>query len=210
MNYFIPLEAEGVYHIFNHANGWDDFYCDANNCAYFLKKLRFHLWPVIDIYAYNLLPNHFHLIVRVKSETEIIVGSRQWCRFLRIPFKKLSPNQQFSNFFNGYTKAMNKVYRRQGSLFKKNYKRVLIEDDDHLRHAIAYVHTNAEKHNLIQDFRNWEFSSYPKIICDKPTYLLRGEVISLYGGFNNFKIYHKNFLYNRNVATFKYDNFTGW
>jgi len=210
MNYFLPLEANGVYHIFNHANGWDDFYYDKGNCDYFLKKLRYHLWPVIEIYAYNLLPNHFHLIIRVKSEAEIIVGSRRWCRFRKIPYKQLNPSQQFSNFFNGYAKAMNKVYERQGSLFKKQFRRVLIEDDDHLRHAIAYVHTNAEKHCLIQDFRNWEFGSYPKIISDKPTYLLKDEVISLYGGIKNFKIYHKKFLYSRNVATFKYDNFTGW
>lgn len=164
---------------------------------------------VIEIYAYNLLPNHFHLIIRVKSEAEIRAGSKKWCRFRRIPYKLLSPNQQFSNFFNGYTKAMNKVYNRKGSLFKKNYRRVRIEDEDHLRYAIAYVHTNAEKHNIVNDFRNWEFGSYTKIISDKPTYLLKSEVIDLYGGIKNYKIYHKNFLYERNVAAFKYDNFSG-
>ncbi|MEI2673228.1 MAG: hypothetical protein V9F05_04210 [Chitinophagaceae bacterium] len=47
-------------------------------------------------------------------------------------------------------------------------------------HAIAYVHTNAEKHNLIDDFRNWEFSSYHKILSDKPTYLLKEKVLALY------------------------------
>lgn len=210
MNYYLPLKTNSYYHIFNHANGWDDFYYDEQNCAYFLKKLRFHLWPVIDIYAYNLLPNHFHLIVKIKPDVVIQAASRTWCRWRRVPFRVLQPNQQFSNFFNGYTKAMNKVYERRGSLFNKQFKRVLIENDDHLRYVIAYVHTNAEKHNLIDDFRNWEFGSYPKIISDKPTYLLKNEVINLYGGFKNFEIYHKNFLYTRNVADFKYDNFTGW
>lgn len=209
MNYFLPLEANGVYHIFNHANGWDDFYYDAQNCDYFLKKLHFHLWPVLNVCAYNLLLNHFHLVVRIKSESEIIRCSKLWCRHQRVPFRPLKPAQQFSNFFNGYTKAMNKVYERKGSLFQRQFKRILIESDDYLRYVIAYVHTNPQKHNIVDDFRKWEFSSYHKLLSDKPTYLLKEKVLALYNGEQNYINYHENFLYERNVASSKYDNFTG-
>ena len=85
----------------------------------------------------------------------------------------------------------------------------MIDSDDYLQYVIAYVHTNAQKHNMVDDFRNWEFSSYHKILSDKPTYLLKEKVLALYNGEKNYINYHENFLYARNVASSKYDNFAG-
>ena len=79
----------------------------------------------------------------------------------------------------------------------KRFRKVKIEDEEHLKYAIAYVHTNAEKHGLLNNFRDWEHSSYKKIISVKPTYLLKEEVLKLYGGVEKFEMYHHEFLTNR-------------
>lgn len=197
MNYHIPLETEGVYHVFNHGNGRENVFYDDINYDYFINRLRFHTWPTCDILAYNLLPNHFHLVIKVRTDFSIERGSERWCNYRKEPYRKLNPNQQFSNFFNCYTKSINKNLERRGSLFVKRFRKVKIEDEEHLKYAIAYVHTNAEKHGLINNFRDWEHSSYKKIISVKPTYLLKEEVLKLYGGVEKFEMYHHEFLTNR-------------
>jgi len=41
------------------------------NYEYFLKKYDDYLSPVLDTYAYNLLGNHFHMLVRVKDTQDL-------------------------------------------------------------------------------------------------------------------------------------------
>ena len=47
--------------------------------------------------------------------------------------------------------------------------------------AIIYIHSNAAKHNLVKDFAHHAWSSWHSIITDKPTSLLREEVIKWFG-----------------------------
>ena len=58
--------------------------------------------------------------------------------------------QQFSNFFNGYSKAINERYQRYGSLFASIFRRLEVSSDDYARRLIRYIHTNPvhqRKHN---------------------------------------------------------------
>jgi hypothetical protein len=45
---------------------------NEENYVYFLKKMGTYLTDFMDIYAYCLLPNHFHLMARMKSEKRIL------------------------------------------------------------------------------------------------------------------------------------------
>ena len=58
------------------------------------------------------MKNHFHLLVRIKTDDEQPLDPPK------------NPTQQFSNFFNSYTKAVNKAYGRTGSLFQKRFGRI--------------------------------------------------------------------------------------
>ena len=54
------------YHVYNRANGDDQlFYTDANY-LYFLEKLNSYISAFVEIYTYCLIPNHFHLMLKVK------------------------------------------------------------------------------------------------------------------------------------------------
>jgi REP element-mobilizing transposase RayT len=66
-----PLIPETFYHVYNHANGKENLFVNHGNYVYFLKKYSEHLYPYIETYAYCLLPNHFHLLIRVRSEEAI-------------------------------------------------------------------------------------------------------------------------------------------
>ena len=123
-----PLLYDTYYHIYNRGVNREDIFVEERNYELFLRLYEKHLAPVIDLYAYCLLKNHFHLCLRVKGEDEIR-------KTLRVsasnatqashantsnpapgrPRKPLgSPpryvSDRFSNFFNAYAKTMNKTY----------------------------------------------------------------------------------------------------
>lgn len=61
------FEPERVYHIYTHANGSENLYREEGNYRYFLKKYVEHIYPVVETYAYCLIPNHLHRVVRVRK-----------------------------------------------------------------------------------------------------------------------------------------------
>jgi REP element-mobilizing transposase RayT len=62
------MESGQTYHIFNHANGSENIFREEENYRFFLSKYSQYLGEVVDTHAFCLLPNHFHLLVTVKSE----------------------------------------------------------------------------------------------------------------------------------------------
>ena len=62
---FVP---NGIYHIYNHANGWENIFKVEENYRYFLQKMGDYAPKVVDVLAYCLLPNHFHFLVQVKKK----------------------------------------------------------------------------------------------------------------------------------------------
>lgn len=68
--------------------------------------------------------------------------------------------QQFSNLFNGYTKAINKRYQRYGSLFAPRFRRKVVDSATYRMQLLAYVHCNAVLHGFETFPQGWEYSSY--------------------------------------------------
>jgi hypothetical protein len=70
------------------------------------------------------------------------------------------PSQHFSNLFNAYAKAINKAYQRTGSLFEKRFGRIEVTSDAYFCSLVFYIHFNPQKHQFVNDFRQWSCSSY--------------------------------------------------
>src|ERR1041384_6465905 len=66
-----PLLYDTRYHIYNRGVNREDIFVEERNYDLFLRLFKKHLIPVVDLYAYCLLKNHFHILVGVKSEGEI-------------------------------------------------------------------------------------------------------------------------------------------
>lgn len=191
-----PLLPESYYHIWTHANGDDNLFRCDDNYRYFLRKYIHHLHPVVETYAYCLMPNHLHLMVRVREERQIL-------EFLRI--KKSTPtlqefetlgglgkviSQQFSNLFNGYTQAFNKMYNRKGSLFIPNFNRKLIDSDQYFVQLIAYIHNNPVHHGFTQTPNEWTYSSWHAYLSNKVTRIKKEKRKQWFGDLENFKVAH--------------------
>ena len=95
-------------------------------------------------------------------------------------------SQSFSNLFNSYSKSINKKYGRSGSLFKDRFSRIKLDNEEYLKNLILYIHLNPIHHQFVDDFRVYKHSSYNSILSNKPTDLLREDVINLFEERKNF------------------------
>ncbi len=67
-----PLFEAGItYHVFNRANNYENLFIEEKNYSYFIKLMSKYLLPIADIYAYCLMPNHFHFVLKIKSVDEL-------------------------------------------------------------------------------------------------------------------------------------------
>jgi len=135
---------------------------EAINIKDFLSRGRslgelFHVerkGTLIDIGIYCLMPNHFHLLIREKSENGI-------------PFFMERLGTAYAMYFN-------KKNERSGNLFQGRFKAELVDSDEYLKYLFAYIHLNPVKiiepewkERGIRDFdktreflNNYQWSSY--------------------------------------------------
>ena len=173
-----PLENGKYYHIYNRGINSDILFKENGNYEHFLKLYDLHIEPMAETYAWCLMRNHFHFLIRIKDLEEIKTEN------------KILPSQSFSNLFNAYTKAFNKKYNRHGALFERPFRRKSIENENYFQNLIAYIHNNPVHHNICERPMNYPWSSYITCISDKPTKLKRKEVIEIFNDIENFKYVH--------------------
>lgn len=193
-----PLLYDTYYHIYNRGTNGENVFVEERNYAHFLKLYQKHIEPICDLFAYCMLRNHFHMMVRVKSKEDIqqSAGASETPGVSKEE-EPLGPDyasRQFSNFFNAYAKAVNKAYGRTGSLFQHPFGRVPITSERQFWNVIAYIHQNPQKHKFVDDFRDWRYSSYGVILADEPTSLQRDYVLDWFGGPRRYMDLHKDWV----------------
>ncbi|MFZ1081030.1 MAG: hypothetical protein WAO19_03805 [Candidatus Kryptoniota bacterium] len=188
-----PLLSGLYYHIYNRGNNRENLFLENRNYHYFLSLYAKHIGGIADTYAYCLLRNHFHLLVRIKTEEEFKLTSQvfETCEVSNGTKKnKFDPSQNFSNLFNAYAKAINKGYGRTGSLFEERFGRIPVTSDSYFTTLIFYIHYNPQKHGFVGDFRDWQWSSYHALVGNSQTKLKRDEVLDLFSGIKAFEEFH--------------------
>ncbi len=199
---FNPFLPSKTYHIYNHANGDDNIFREEDNYRFFLDKYVKYINPVADTFAYCLMKNHFHLMVRIKNveyfrdyqpfnKTSKVFENLGGLKEEENAISKLV-SKSFSNLFNSYTKACNKKYDRIGSLFAPNVKRIQITDDNYFTRLILYIHTNPIHHGFVKHVEDWAHSSYLDIRQEYDSIVKINEIINWFGGKEEFFEAHKN------------------
>lgn len=189
------------YHIYNRGNNRENLFLEKRNYPYFLSLYTKHIEPIADTYAYCLMRNHFHLSVRIKTEEEFRQTSRVLeTREVSNSNKKFNPSQNFANLFNAYTKAINKGYGRTGSLFEERFGRIPVTSDSYFTTLIFYIHYNPQKHGFVDDFRDWEWSSYHALVGTGQTKLKRSVVLNMFDGIKGFEEFHQGRVDEKKLA----------
>ena len=176
------------YHIYNHANGFENLFRSDENYRYFLRRYEHFITPVADTFVYCLMPNHIHFLVRIKTEAEIESTFGKFETFQKLEARV---SKQFANLFSSYTQAYNKMYSRRGSLFIPNFKRKQITDDHYFTKLIYYIHANPVHHGFAKEIADWTWSSFHDILLETPSLVKREEIIQWFGNQEEFLKFHQ-------------------
>ncbi|HEX9879675.1 MAG TPA: transposase [Candidatus Binatia bacterium] len=82
------------------------------------------------VYAWALLPNHFHLLVRT--------AQRPLAKSMR-------------SLLTGYAGSFNRRYRRSGHLFQNRYKSIVCEEEPYFLELVRYIHLNPLRVGVVRD-----------------------------------------------------------
>ena len=136
----LPFQPGHYYHLYNRGNDRNLIFFERENYLHFLRLIRRYLIDqALDVVAYCLMPNHYHLLVQCK--TSALSGAMM----------RLSV---------AYTKAMNRRYNRVGVVFQGQFQAIAVDSDEYLYHLTRYIHLNPVKAGLVAQPQDWEFSSY--------------------------------------------------
>jgi putative transposase len=126
------LDAPGALHhvmargiegcrIFREAADYDDFLDRVTTLA---------IAGAWVVYAWALLPNHFHILVRT--------GTRPLARSMR-------------SLLTGYAVALNRRHKRRGHLFQNRYKSIVVEEEPYFLELVRYLHLNPLRAGIVKD-----------------------------------------------------------
>lgn len=191
-DFHIPLFPNGLYHVLNRGNGDERLFRTEENYRFFLQKYRQHISPIATTLAWCLLPNHYHFLVRI-NRAEVLQKGHFERKRKEIASEQLPGfiMQQFSNWQNSYAKALNKVYRRKGSLFMDYMRRVQVDKDLQLGNTVFYIHKNPVHHGFAKQIGSWPYSSYKEYLCGRFSVIDSKEVMEWFGAVENFIAFHR-------------------
>ncbi len=133
-------QEDTFYHVLNRGNERRAIFRDEHDYEDFLDRLgrcseRFSL----DIYAYVLMGNHYHLLV--KTQEANLSAAMQWLQV-------------------AYGSWHNRRHRRSGHLFQGRFKSFLIQETEYLQRLLLYIHRNPLRARLAERLEDYRWSSY--------------------------------------------------
>lgn len=190
--YFMPINTiyqapfiEGnLYHLYNRSHKGLKLFNDTEDYLRFISQIENHIAPYTDIFAFSLLPNHFHLFFRQNH----------------IPLPLYTKNissiddfmtESFRKVFIRHTKKINLKYDRYGGLFCTPFKDIHVQSTDYAINLLHYIHWNHVHHEMGETLIDYPFSSYSHYLHNHPTFIKKSEVLEWYGGLENFKTQHE-------------------
>ena len=169
-----PFVPGGYYHVYNRGAARSRIFASEENYRYLLRWLFYYAREFdVQLVAYCLMPNHYHVLVREKKGNTIPLV--------------------FQRLFNRYTKAFNKRTNRSGTLFQGPYRAIHVDRTEYLAHVIRYIHLNPVLAGLVRRPEDWQFSDYRRWVSEKPG--SRPELVrQLFGGAKSYAEFVLEFL----------------
>ena len=149
------------FHLYNRAVDGTLLFIEKDDSRYFIDKMI----PKIkeysaSVFAYCLMPNHFHFLIKQNSDKAIF--------------------QIFNDVNNSYVKHFNFNYKRRGRLYQGNLNHKQVKDDKYLIALCQYIHFNPVKAKLVNKIEDWEFSNYSEWIRKRNRGLFDDELLKKY------------------------------
>lgn len=172
----IPLRSGRYYHVYNRGNNKEKLFYSNEDYDIFMRKYHQYLDAYIDTYVYCLLPNHFHLLIKVHDDQND---------------SELTVSNQFRKLFISYAKRVNIQKGRSGCLLTRNYRRVEINTEVYLRNLTLYIHNNPVKHGIVSHLIQYPYSTFNDFFLKKSSGIEKTDVLEWFGGWDNFLEQHR-------------------
>mgnify|MGYP000173509723 CR=1 FL=1 len=132
------LDAPGVlHHVMGRGIEKRKIFLDDQDRVDFIKRLGELVQEgSMDIYAWAILPNHFHILCKTKKQP------------LSASMRKL---------LTGYAVHFNRRHRRHGHLFQNRYKSIVCQEDTYLAELVRYIHLNLLRAGVVKDLRELNY-----------------------------------------------------
>jgi len=154
------FQEDYVYHVYNRGNNKQRIFFSNENYHFFLRKVEDYLLPHSHLLAYCLMPNHFHFLLQAKSDEQPSTGQTA----LSGQTGGHPLNRKIGTLLSSYTQAINKRYKRTGSLFQQKTKAKEVDFSrsrtDYAFSCFRYIHRNPLEAGLVEKMEDWEFSSF--------------------------------------------------
>ena len=138
-----PLRIQypnAYYHVMNRGISRAEIFSIDDDYGMFLEALKeSSKFFGIKVIAYCLMTNHYHLLIQTP---------------------KANLSRAMRHVGGIYTQRYNRLHKKDGPLFRGRYKAILIQEDEYLRHLVRYIHLNPVEANLVQDPKDYAWSSH--------------------------------------------------
>lgn len=156
-----------------------DIFKKAKYKYYYMKLLKTNLkiYSNINILAYCVMDNHIHLLIYCED-----IGS----------LSKL-----MNKVNTAYALWYNKIQNRVGYVFRNRYTVQTIKNKQHLLNCLVYIHNNPVKANIVQNMKDYDFSSYNLYKNQKIEKKIIKLVFQSENYINQFNFIHETINYNK-------------
>ena len=135
------LSDGSICHIINRGNGKQNVFHDDFDYLAFIKLLHGALTRYeVKLYAYCLMPNHFHLLVTPKSAADLS-KMMQW-------------------LMTSHVRRYHQHYKTSGHVWQGRFKSFIVKDDDHFLTVARYIEANPVRAGLVPSALEWQWSSH--------------------------------------------------
>jgi putative transposase len=176
-----------IYHIFNRSIGREQIFITMSQLNHIIETVEFYRFPqtirlseykklnkeakevylfqvqqrdpLVEIYAFSFMPNHYHFLLRQTAEN----GIKRFISLIQ----------------NSYAKYFNTRYERHGSLFQSPFQGKWIENDEQLLHVSRYIHLNHVTAYIItfEQLLTYPYCSLPLYLCNTTISWVNTELI---------------------------------
>lgn len=148
----------GIYHIMLRGNNKEVLFYEDEDYQKVLKTIKYCIEKSgIEIYAYCIMPNHIHLLIKEGAEPLEVTFKRFGCKFVY---------------------WYNMKYKRVGHLFQDRFKSEAVEDDSYFLTVLRYIHNNPVKACLSKKPEDYDYSSYNSYF-KKNEFVSTGKALSM-------------------------------
>ena len=161
------VEDDGIYHILNRGNCRQRVFHKDGDYMTFLKLLgQMKELYGIDIYAYCLMPNHFHLLVKA-TQGEGFSRAMQW-------------------FMTTHVRRYHQHYQSSGHLWQGRFKCFDVPGDEYFLTVARYIEGNPVRAGLVETAVNWVWSSHRGRCCLQKDMLIEPLPVSWEGDWTKY------------------------